>query len=107
MGKTYKPIPPEVRSQILLELAAPGYNVAQLAKAHQVSTSYIYNLQKIAQVTRPIDETSFIEPSVKSSSNAPLKKASLTFANCSLLLEGEITSEKLIAIINILEEQTF
>ncbi len=105
MSKIYKIIPPEVKSQILAELAVPGSSVTELARIYQISTTSIYNLQKAAQVIRLVAEPNFIELSVKNSSNAHIKNASLNFANCSLLLEGDIRASSLIAIIKILEEQ--
>lgn len=105
MSKIYKIIPPEVKSQILAELAIPGSSVSRLAKTHKVSTSYIYNLQKMAPAIKPIDKLGFVELAVKDSGSSELKNASLTFANFSLMLEGEIKTASLIAIIKILEEQ--
>jgi Mor family transcriptional regulator len=47
-------ISPEKKSQILADLAIPGYSVKELAKIYKVSTTSIYNLQRVAQGIRDI-----------------------------------------------------
>jgi len=103
-------ISPEKKSQILADLAIPGYSVKELAKVYKVSTTSIYNLQRVAQGIREIRgaerNNNFVEVSVTDSMNSTLEKASLIFNNFSLCIEGKVASGKLIAIIKILEEQS-
>lgn len=103
-------ISPEKKSQILADLAIPGYSVRELAKTYKVSITSIYNLQRVAQGIREISGTernnNFVELSVKDSMNSTLEKASLTFHNFSFFIEGKVTSTILIAIVKILEEQS-
>ena len=47
-------ISPEKKSQILADLAIPGYSVKELAKIYKVSTTSIYNLQRVAQGIKEI-----------------------------------------------------
>jgi|LakMenE01Jun11ns_1017448.scaffolds.fasta_scaffold8796247_1 transposase-like protein len=104
-------ISPEKKSQILADLAIPGYSVKELAKIYKVSTTSIYNLQRVAQGIRDIRvverSNNFVELSVKDSTNSTLEKASLTFDNFSFSIEGKVTSASLIAIIKILEAQSY
>jgi transposase-like protein len=94
-------ISPEKKSQILADLAIPGYSVKELAKIYKVSTTSIYNLQRVAQGIRDIRvverSNNFVELSVKDSTNSTLEKASLTFDNFSFSIEGKVTSASLIA----------
>ena len=106
MTKACKIIPTEIKSQILAELALPGSSVSELAKNYKISTKSIYNLRRRLRTIKPIDEPNFIELAVKDPVNFNLRNASLTFANFSLVLEGDIKSSSLIAIIKILEEQS-
>jgi hypothetical protein len=103
-------ISPEKKSQILADLAITGFTVKELAEIYKVSTTSIYNLQRVAQGIREIrgaeGSNNFVELSVKDSVNSTLEKASLTFHNFSFAIEGKITSASLIAIVKILEEQS-
>ena len=102
-------ISPEKKSQILADLAISGFSVKELAKIYKVSTTSIYNLQRVEQGIREIGakrSNNFVELSVKDSINSTLEKASLTFNNFSLSIEGKITSASLIAIVKILETQS-
>jgi TPP-dependent indolepyruvate ferredoxin oxidoreductase alpha subunit len=76
-----------------------------------VSTTSIYNLQRVAQGIRDIRvverSNNFVELSVNDSTNSTLEKASLTFDNFSFSIEGKVTSASLIAIIKILEAQSY
>ena len=100
-------ISPEKKSQILADLDIPGYSVKELAKIYKVSTTSIYNLQRVAQGIREIrraeKSNNFVEVSVTESMNSTLEKASLTFHNFSFSIEGKVTSASLIAIVKILE----
>lgn len=110
MNRSYKIIPAEIKSQILADLAIPGHNVTELAKIYKISTTSIYNLQKAAQTVNLTSEPklahNFALLSINDSVNSRLTKASLTFSTFSLLLEGDIKSSTLIAMIKILEEQS-
>lgn len=103
-------ISPEKKSQILADLANPGYTVKELARIYKVSTTSIYTLKRIARDIMEIRgserSNNFVELSVKDSMNATLEKASLTFNNVSFSIEGKVTSASLIAIVKILEEQS-
>jgi transposase-like protein len=110
MNKSYKIIPAEIKSQILADLAIPGYEVTKLAKIYNISTTSIYNLQKVAQAMKSISDPNlahnFTLLSIKDSVNSRLTKASLTFSTLSFALEGDIKSSTLVSIIKILEEQS-
>jgi len=103
-------ISPEKKSQILADLAIPGFTVKELAQIYKVSTTSIYNLQRVAQGIRGVigaeRSNNFVELSVKDSVNSTLEKASLTFNNLSFSIEGKVTSSSLIAIVKILEAQS-
>lgn len=110
MNKSYKIIPTEIKSQILADLAIPGHKVTELAKIYKISTTSIYNLQKVAQAMKSISEPNlahnFALLSIEDSVNSRLTKASLTFSTFSFVLEGDIKSSSLVAMIKILEEQS-
>jgi len=110
MDKYNNIISSEVKSQILSALAIPGYSVKGLASTYKVSMTSIYNLQRVAQNIRemedPIKNNNFVELAVKDSVSFTLEKASLTFKDFSFAIEGNVTSSSLIAIIKVLEEQS-
>jgi hypothetical protein len=103
-------ISPEKKMQILEDLAISEFTVKELATIYKVSTTSIYNLQRVAQGIKEIRgaerSSNFIEVSVKDSVNSTLEKASLTFNNFSFSIEGKVTSTSLIAIVKILEAQS-
>jgi transposase-like protein len=112
MSKSCNKIPSEIKSQILSELQVPGCIVSKLAKSYNVSNTTIYTWQRQAQEIR-VDKVSeidrggnFVELSVKDSKNSTLEKASLTFNDFSLVIEGRVKSSSLFAIVKILEEQS-
>jgi transposase-like protein len=112
MSKSCNKIPSEIKSQILSELQVHGCIVSKLAKSYNVSNTTIYTWQRQAQEIR-VDKVSeidrggnFVELSVKDSKNSTLEKASLTFNDFSLVIEGRVKSSSLFAIVKILEEQS-
>lgn len=110
MHKSPNIISSEIKSQILEDLAIPGYSIKELAKTYNLSKTSIYNLQRVAQEISAAKKSersnNFVELSVKNSINSTLEKASLTFCNFSFTIEGKVTSTSLIAIVKILEEQS-
>lgn len=109
-----KIISPATKSQILSRLKVPGCTVSELAKAYNISTTTIYSLQqeeRKAQEHLPFREnaTNFLELAVvdqPAKVDSSLHKASLTFNNCSLTIEGKFQSSTLFEIMKMLEEQS-
>ena len=112
MSKSRSKVPPEIKSQILSELQMPGCTIPKLVKEYNVSSTTIRTWQRQAQEIRidtdgKVDGSSnFVELSVKDTRNSTLEKASLTFNDFSLVIEGKVNSSSLFAILKILEEQT-
>jgi transposase-like protein len=110
MYKNPNTISPEKKSQILADLAIPGYSVKALAKVYNLSRTSIYALRRVSQSITEIKAAArgndFVELSVRDSIKSTLEKASLTFNNFSFSIEGHVTSSSLVAILKILEEQS-
>ena len=112
MTKSCNKIPPEIKSQILSELQAPGCIVSRVAKSYNVSNTTVYTWQRqareirVAKVSEVDRGGNFVELSVKDTSNCILEKASLIFNDFSLVIEGKVKSSSLVAIVKILEEQS-
>lgn len=116
----------EQKLQILENLSVSGSSVGQLAKLHGISRSVLYKWARTHKAINGIAKQvvnfkdNFVELSVDqtldmptmvaqdlslaSSNKTELQKASLVFSNFSILLEGVISSKKLISIIKTLEE---
>jgi transposase-like protein len=110
MNNNCNKIPPEIKSQILLELQAPGCLVSKLAKSYNISSTTIRTWQQQVQVQAQVREADqacdFVELSVKDSKVSTLEKASLIFNDFSIIIEGKVRSASLLAIVKILEEQS-
>jgi transposase-like protein len=110
-----KKISRKVKSQILLELAKPGYVISNISREYGVSNWTIYNwLKKQKASVAPAggsssgtsvnDSGEFVELAVaEGGGDYSLTKASLVFQDFSLSLEGKLSSSKLISILKILE----
>jgi transposase-like protein len=122
-----KKISSQIKSQILSEALMPGCIISELAKSHGISPSHIYRWRKKQNLTgsasvkaKPktsLENTNnFVELSMQdptdsttnfvasSKSYSTLSKASLIFNDFSLVIEGDIKSSSLFAIVQILEE---
>ena len=111
MSKSRNKIPQEIKAQILTELQAPGCTIPKLVKEYNVSNTTIRTWQRETLVRAPSEDdivgsSNFVELSVKDSRNFTLEKASLTFNDFSLVIEGKVRSSSLLAIVKILEEQS-
>lgn len=105
MSKNNNGISAEIKAEILGKIKIKGCVVSKLAKSYNVSTTSIYNWQREAGATCAA-EANFVELSVKEPQSRSLQKASLVFAKFSLVIEGELNTGALIAIVQILDEQT-
>lgn len=117
----------EQKLQILESLSANGCSVSQIARTYGISRSVLYKWARehkaINGMTKQaaVFKNNFVELTVDPppvmittapqdislarSNKLDLQKASLVFSNFSILLEGVISSSKLISIIKTLEEQ--
>ncbi len=116
MAKNNKEISSKQKTLILAEALVPGCIISKLAKSHGISKGTIYTWIKKSQnpqINKSNTENSSIDNgfveinliNTKNQTNSTLEKASLIFNNFSLCIEGKLASDKLIAIIKILEEQ--
>ncbi len=126
----------EVKASVLSATAFPGCNITKIAKAYNISKTTIYSwirekssafISSSPQI--PADQTctssarnnitgsssEFLELSILDSTpistsalrpRSTLEKALLTFHDCSITIEGKVKSSSLIAIIQILENQS-
>jgi transposase-like protein len=104
---------PEQKRELLESMAIANCSVPQFAKLHGISKSLLYKWSREKGLGNSRQNQSGIlnnnfallsvanEPAV---SKFDLQKASLTFSNFSLLLEGAISSRALISILKMLEE---
>jgi transposase-like protein len=100
------------KMEILTALRGGDYAVSKLSQLHGISRSCIYKWIKEKQVLETgadgdiVDDPGFVELSVKEESmeSPVLEKASLTFSNYSISLEGRLSGNQLISIIRILGE---
>lgn len=121
-----KKISSQIKSQILSEALMPGCIIAELAKFHDISPSHIYRWRKKQKLTESAsvkaragleDTNNFVELSLQGSTDSStthfeasskscstLSKASLTFNDFSLVIEGNIKGASLFAIVQLLEE---
>jgi len=104
----------KLKARVLAEAALPGCNIAALSRANpEVCRATVYGwLRKHRQTEK--SQTSialppkFVEVSVTDTqdlSRHTLEKASLTFKDFSILMEGKLSGVKLVAILKILEER--
>jgi len=97
-----------LKAKIVQESYKEGATVAILAKKYGVSTSAIDRWRQSSSSEEKIEgkevEDKFIKvPIQKSRVIAKLKKAELVYENCRLEIDGEINSEKLFSIVQIME----
>ena len=97
-----------LKAKIVRESYEEGCTVSSLAKKYGVSTSAIHRWRKSSSSEEKIEdkevEDKFIQvPIQKSRVVAKLKKAELVYENCRLEIDGEISSEKLFSIVQIME----
>jgi len=110
-----------IKSSVLSDLDSKGYSISKIAQTYGISRGVIYAWIKELQVdkaqqvsdTNPPLRSDFIEVALvdgkdnKNFQSSDLQKASLTFNNFSFVIEGKVTGSSLIAIIKILEEQSW
>lgn len=114
-GNNRSVISSEVKEELLLKLKTREYPVPMLAKAYNVSRATLYKWRKnydfdlAMQDLLPVSDVetnNFVE--VKLSAPAlrrvqSLAKASLTFSEFSLVIEGEFCNSRLISLLQNLE----
>lgn len=106
----------ERKAQILAAASVPGCVIANLAKSHSISKAIIYrwlreqknsakhHVHVIDSAPRFLEVE--LQPPLESECSAQisaLQKASLIFDDFSLVIEGKISSARLISILKILE----
>ena len=97
-----------LKAKIVQESYKESATVASLAKKYGVSTSAIDRWRQSSSSEEKMEdkevEDKFIKvPIQKSRVIAKLKKAELVYENCRLEIDGEINSEKLFSIVQIME----
>ena len=103
-----KILDPSSKTKIVRESYEEVCTVASLAKKYGVSTSAIHRWRQNSSSEAKIEdkevEDQFIKvPIEKSTVIAKLKKAELVYENCRLEIDGEISSEKLFSIVQLME----
>jgi len=103
-----KILDPSSKAKIVKESYKEGCTVVSLAKKYGVSTSAIHRWRQGSGGEEKMEgkevEDKFIKvPIQKSTIIAKLKKAELVYENCRLEIDGEINSEKLFSIVQIME----
>ena len=103
-----KILDPSSKTKIVRESYEEGCTVASLAKKYGVSTSAIHRWRQGSSVEEKMEgkevEDKFIKvPIQKSRIIGKLKKAELVYENCRLEIDGEINSEKLFSIVQLME----
>jgi len=102
-----------LKEQIISKLSEPDCSVADLRRLYGISktTLYKWRHEAIKQVTDASIQAcgrKFVELLVEEPSNhlleSKLQKASLTFDDFSISIEGRVSSSKFISILKILEE---
>ena len=96
------------KAKIVRESYDEGCTVISLAKKYGVSTSAIHKWRQSIGRDEKMEvkevEDKFIKvPIQKSTVIAKLKKAELVYENCRLEIDGEINSEKLFSIVQLME----
>ena len=97
-----------LKAKIARESYEEGCTVASLAKKYGVSTSAIHRWRQSSSSEEKMEdkevEDKFIKvPIQKPRVIAKLKKAELVYENCRLEIDGEISSEKLFSIVQLME----
>ena len=107
-----KIIPSKLKSQILSELSKPESKISEISKLYGVSRATLYKWNgendtycegKNFETAEAASNGNFIELTVKDAVNVNLKSASLQFNDFSLLLEGKISSDLLMALVKTVE----
>lgn len=103
-----KILDPNLKGKIVKESYKEGVTVVSLSKKYGVSTSAIHRWRQSSNSEEKIEgkefEDKFIKvPIQKSTVIAKLKKAELVYENCRLEIDGEISSEKLFTLVQIME----
>lgn len=103
-----KILDPNSKAKIVRESYEEGCTVTSLAKKYGVSTSSIHKWRKSSSSEekmegKKVDDKFIKVPIQKSTVIAKLKKAELVYENCRLEIDGEISSEKLFSIVQIME----
>ena len=103
-----KILDPNSKAKIVKESYKEGATVRSLAKKYGVSTSAIHRWRQCSNSEekmegKKVDDKFIKVPIQKSTVIAKLKKAELVYENCRLAIDGEISSEKLFSIVQIME----
>ena len=103
-----KILDPNLKAKIVKESHKEGATVVSLAKKYGVSTSAIHRWRQSSSSEEKNEDKEvkdkFIKvPIQKSTIIAKLKKAELVYENCRLEIDGEISSEKLFSLVQIME----
>lgn len=109
MSAKRKRIPSKIKAEILTALSKPDCIMSQLARTYGISVFTISQWRKeyqevwsnIRQECTQVNN--FAEVSVKEEGDKKLQKASLTFNNVTISIEGGIRSETLVEIIKLVE----
>lgn len=100
----------ELRDQIIVELQDPGCDLAALARKYQLARSTLlkYRQQHRKQETRNLTlqkKSSFVEVKLEAcKSNFSLRKVELSFDNYKCSVEGRLSSNQLVKLVQLLEE---
>ncbi len=112
MIKRKEKIPKLLKEQVLSKLFDPNYLVPDLSKSYGISRSTLYKWRCKAKNKGILpaaghNQKEFVELLVKEpndcSRESSLQKASLTFEDFSIAIEGKVSSRKFISILKILE----
>ena len=108
--RRHKKIPAKVKAEIISASLVPGCVISKLALQYGVSKQIIYEWRKAFHANRQqfsasvVTTNSFIELPIITSKPGGLEKASLIFRDFSLVLEGQVQTSSVVAILKILEE---
>lgn len=113
MKKKKSRISIEKKAQIITKILRPGSVAAEVARLHDISPKTVYGWLKKHKDSTALEtkvnnsNKQFVELLVKEpinySKESSLQKASLTFEDFSISIEGKLGSGKFISILKILE----
>lgn len=111
MKKTRTKVSHEIKEQILSESLQAGCDIELLAKRYKLSSTTIrkwrifYNKQSETEVGADVAACKFIEvKQLPIKKRETLKKVELLFDNYSCCIEGKMSSNQLVKLVQLLEE---
>lgn len=110
MKKKRPKISQELRNQITVELQDPGCDLEALSKKHQLARSTLLKYRQQHRKQEASDLTlqktsSFVEVKLaESKSSSSLTKVELSFDNYKCSVEGRLSSNQLLKLVQLLEE---